>query len=62
MATPRTDGRLFNHLARPALPKKVSLCEPLDTIPKVAVVSNKKNRCSPEFKRIRQYFAFLEMI
>src|SRR5438445_10736362 len=36
MATPRTDGRLDSHRARPALPSDTSSCSALPTSPTVA--------------------------
>src|SRR6266511_3907218 len=51
MATPRTEGRLLSHRARPALPSETSSCSGLPTVPTVARQIDSTSRIAPEGSR-----------
>src|SRR5918996_5464974 len=56
IATPRTDGRLRIHRARPALPSWTSSCSALPTSPTVALQVASTRRISPEGRRRVAYW------
>ena len=62
IATPRTDGRLFNQRDLPAFPKITRLWDIFEIEPNVAVVYKLKRRYSPEFKRKRHENLSLDTI
>lgn len=57
MATPRTLGRLPNHLEQPALPRICLYFNGFETWPKQQRVLEVNNRCSPEGNFTRHHEA-----